>query len=52
MANATTTGTSTAVAPMTTGTCPSTAGIGGVFGSIAPLLLINATTAEKRRKTP
>ncbi len=40
MANATTTGTSTAVAPMTTGTCPSTAGIGGVFGSIAPLLLM------------
>ena len=40
MANATTTGTSTAVAPMTTGTCPPTAGIGGVFGSIAPLLLM------------
>lgn len=40
MANTTTTGTSTSVAPMTTGTCPPTAGIGGVFGSIAPLLLM------------
>lgn len=40
MASPTTTETSTAVAPMTTGTCPPSAGIGGVFGSIAPLLLM------------
>lgn len=40
MASTTNTGTSTVVAPITSGTCPPNTGIGGIFGSIAPLLLM------------